>query len=578
MKWHIICLLNIVWLYVYPIWVVGFPPTTDPEPDSVLATTTVSSSKSSSGVSCCWSQWSAVTLAYAVSPGRVTLCRWRLAWKHSRRASRKRRQLQKPLASPREDGLCLHVATDREDVRAAAKCGPSGQPKFTSQQGSRIPLRMVLRPGVILTGRGVQLRPMIARLGEGIDEYRALWADKVQFRAAIQHLLDRPCPLCGQALGFRCIGSDRRSVIPPGSRERVWFRVQKVECRACKSNTRILPTFCLPFKSHHAQTIQNALENCWRRNNSYRDTAGILNQSRPPDGQYRGHTLPYEWTIWLGGLAVHLPQLLVWLGFQLLEHSVLDEYFLEQDNDADNHRIFAVTVQDSDTTVIWNVVRVDRNDTEAFKQTLQQLKEVGVRLRAVTSDGWPAILRAVREELEGTIHLLCYFHTKKNVYETLEKYRKANKLPANAPELAEWRRAFFDVLDAPTPGLYRARLRELTRRVADEPILLARCQSFQKKSHYNTWRLRSPLLAATSSLVELTFKQLTRKVESLYSFRRSRCDAAQKSLTVWALVRNFVPYLPGAKHEERSPAQLAGVDLQGLPRLQYVNLKLSEVT
>jgi len=134
------------------------------------------------------------------------------------------------------------------------------------------------------------------------------------------------------------------------------------------------------------------------------------------------------------------------------------------------------------------------------------------------------------------------------------------------------------VLDASTPKLYQARLRKLTRRVADEPILLARCKSLQKKSHYNTWRLRSPLLAATSSLVELTFKQLTRKVESLYSFRRSKCNAAQKSLIVWALVRNFIPYLPGAKHEGRSPAQLAGVDLQGLPWLQYVNLKFSEVT
>ncbi len=77
-------------------------------------------------------------------------------------------------------------------------------------------------------------------------------------------------------------------------------------------------------------------------------------------------------------------------------------------------------------------------------------------------------------------------------------------------------------------------------------------------------------------MVELTFKLLTRKVESLYSFRRSKCNAAQKSLVVWALVRDFVPYLPGAKYAGRSPAQLAGVDLQGLPWLQYVNLKLSE--
>lgn len=32
----------------------------------------------------------------------------------------------------------------------------------------------------------------------------------------------------------------------------------------------------------------------------------------------------------------------------------------------------------------------------------------------------------------------------------------------------------------------------------------SRQASFQKKSHYNTWRLHSPLLVATSSLVEST--------------------------------------------------------------------------
>lgn len=508
--------------------------------------------------------WSDIVWAYGALPERLPV------WRRTRRAERPKKKRPDRKANP--------STTKPPPEQADPKSEDEHEPP-PADQDARIPLRLVLRPGVILTKRGVQLRPMIARLGDDVPAYQALWADRDAFKAAIRHLLHRSCPLCGGESGFRCIGSDRRSVIPPaGSKERVWFRVQKVKCRDCEAITRILPTFCFPFKSHHVQTIQNALENCWRRNNSYRDTTGIMNQSRPPDEQYVGHTLPYEWTIWLGGLAIHLPQLLVWLGLQLPRHSLLDEYFMEQDNGTDNHRIFGVTLQDPESTVIWNILRVDRNDTAAFKQALQQIKAVGIQLRAITSDGWPAILRAVREELEGAIHLLCYFHAKKNVFETLEKYRKAKKLPEDAPELTMWRRAFFDVLDAPTPKLYRARLRKLTKRVADEPILLSRCKSLQRKSHYNTWRMRSPLLAATSSLVELSFKQLTRKAESMYSFRRSKCNAAQKSLIVWALVRDFVPYLPGAKYAGQSPAQLAGVDLEGLPWLQYVNLKLSEVT
>lgn len=511
--------------------------------------------------------WFGVIGAYGALPERVT------SWRRTSRRARKAERRQKQRVDRKVNSSAAPPPPEPADPKSEAE----GEAPPVDQE-ARISVRMVLKPGVILTKRGVQLRPMMARLGADAPAYQALWATREQFKAAIHPLLHRRCPLCDGESGFRCIGSDRRSVIPPRRKDRVWFRVQKVECRECGAITRILPTFCLPFKSHHAQTIQNALENCWRRNTSYRDTTGILNQSRPPDGKYGGHTLPYEWTIWLGGLALHLPQFLVWLGLQLPRHSVLDEYFMAQDNGTDNHRIFAVTLQDPESTAIWHILRVDRNDTAAFKQALHQIKAVGIHLRAVTSDGWPAILRAVREELEDTIHLLCYFHAKKNIFETLEKYRQAKKLSADAPELAAWRQAFFEVLDAPTPKRYRARLRKLTKRVADEPILLARCKSLQKKSRYNTWRLRSPSLAATSSLVELSFKQLTRKAESMYSFRRSKCDAAQKSLIVWALVRNFVPYLPGAKYAGQSPAQLAGVDLEGLPWLQYVNLKLSEVT
>jgi hypothetical protein len=560
MKWHIICLVTTLLLTAKPITVATLP-TADHERSRPSLVVSASAPHSDIQGLFSWAYWSAVVWAYGAGPRRVTLCSSRPT------SSRKERQAKRGRPAP----------AGKTAAQSVAEPELSGEAPVVPEGSGWVPLQMVLRPGVLLTRRGIQLRPIIARLGQDVEAYRMLWNDRERFKAAIEPLLHRSCPLCEGQNGFCCLGSDKRSLIPPGSKDRVWFRVQKVQCRDCGAGTRILPTYCIPFKSHHAQTIQNALENCWRRNTSYRDTTAILNQSRPADGQYVGHTLPYEWTIWLGGLAIHLPQLLVWLGLQLPRYGLLDEYFMDQDKGTDNRRIFSITMQDPESTVIWNMVRVDSNNTDAFKQTLQELKAVGVHLRAITSDGWPAILRAVREELEGTIHLLCYFHAKKNVFETLEKYRKAKKLPDDAPELLEWRRAFFGVLDAPSYKLYRSRLRKLTKRVANEPLLLARCASLQKKSHYNTHRLRSPLLAATSSRVELAFKFLTRKAESLYSFRRSRCNAAQKSLTVWALVRNFIPYLPDAQYAGQCPAELAGVDLEGLPWLQYINLKLSEV-
>ena len=51
-----------------------------------------------------------------------------------------------------------------------------------AEQAARISLRLVLKPVVILTKRGAQLRPMIARLGDDVPAYHALWADRDAFK------------------------------------------------------------------------------------------------------------------------------------------------------------------------------------------------------------------------------------------------------------------------------------------------------------------------------------------------------------------------------------------------------------
>lgn len=451
MKWHFVYLAVIVWLVVSPHDVEGSQVE---DQASLEIACEIRSQVPERGRNDVFArtQWQAVVELYGVYHSGT---HWRLAARSWRTPSRRPFGKKK---RPKKKRVSVRSVSEPANGLKPVAADTGDKPETSDEEDERIPFRMVFRPGVLLTKQGLRLRPMIARLGKDANEYLALWQDKDRFKAVIDPLLGRSCPLCEGKSGFRCIGSAKRSVIPVGQKERVWFRVKKVACRDCNIITRILPTFCIPYKSHHAQTIQNALDNCWRRNNSYRDTTGILNQTRPADGQYQGHTLPYEWTIWLGGLVIHLPQFLVWLGLSLPRHGLLDEYFMEQDNGTDNHRIFAVTVQDPKTTAIWNIVRVDRNDTEAFKQTLHHLQQAGVHLRAITTDGWPAILRAVREELEGTIHLLCYFHAKKNVFETLEKYRRAKKLPKDAPELTQLRQAFFDILEAPNAKLYRARL------------------------------------------------------------------------------------------------------------------------
>lgn len=278
MKWHIVCLIAILLLAIQPITVASLPPANQGCFNASLAVLVSASHHPIVWGLSWWTSWSTVVWAYGACPGRVTL------YRRSPTSARKKRRHQKERSTPAHGHARPMPASGKTAAQPVTETEPPGEASVASEDSGHISLRMVLRPGVILTKRGIQLRPIIARLGQTVAEYRTSWNDKEQFKAAIEPSLHRSCPRCGGQSGFRCVGSDKRSVIPPGRKERVWFRVQKVECRDCGAKTRILPTFCIPFKSHHAQTIQNVLENCWRRNTSYRDTTAILNQSRPADG------------------------------------------------------------------------------------------------------------------------------------------------------------------------------------------------------------------------------------------------------------------------------------------------------
>ncbi len=327
MKWHIICLIIIWWSLVNPIEGCAPSAITQVLPGVAHSAATPAPDQHTRSL-LLWNKWQANNLLYGAyhfdcgwTPPPFSTRPGRVSFKPKKQLGKRRDS--RP--SSAERGSTTKRATGPKSAQSVNpnSCKPSAKDEKTT----RIPLHMVLRPGVMLTKAGIRLRPMIARLGQDVGEYIVLWNDKGRFQAAIAHLLGRSCPLCEGTTGFGRIGSTKRSVIPPGDKERVWFRVQKVRCKDCGAITRILPTWCIPYKSHHAQTIQNVLENCWRRGNSYRDATAILNQSRPQDGQYVGHTLPYEWTIWLGGVAIHLPQFLVWLGLQLPRHGLMDEYF-----------------------------------------------------------------------------------------------------------------------------------------------------------------------------------------------------------------------------------------------------------
>ncbi len=84
----------------------------------------------------------------------------------------------------------------KERLKPVAAGTSDSEPDTLDEEDQHIPFRMVLRPGVLLTKQGIQLRLMIARLGKNTNKYQALWQNKAQFKAVIASWLGRSCPLC----------------------------------------------------------------------------------------------------------------------------------------------------------------------------------------------------------------------------------------------------------------------------------------------------------------------------------------------------------------------------------------------
>jgi len=171
MKWHVICLVTIFLVTVDPIECVS-PLAIDQEPFYAPFTITVLASHHSGNDLFLWTHWSAMVWLYGACPGRVTLCRWKLTWRWA--FSRKKRPTKKGRPVPANSRSSPTPVSGKTVAQPVTDLGPSSAAPVAAEGKVGVPSRIVLRPGVILTQRGIQLRPMIARLGEDVEEYRAL--------------------------------------------------------------------------------------------------------------------------------------------------------------------------------------------------------------------------------------------------------------------------------------------------------------------------------------------------------------------------------------------------------------------
>ena len=118
--------------------------------------------------------------------------------------------------------------------------------------------------------------------------------------------------------------------------------------------------------------------------------------------------------------------------------------------------------------------------------------------------------------------------------------------------------------------MLRLRVKGLDDAAFQHPLLQARLEELTANAARYTCHQKRHGLTPTTSLVDNFLKQVKRKLRQVESFRDQASTHA--FFRAMATVRNFVPFLPGAKNAHQSPFMLAGGETFDLPWVQVMNV------
>ncbi len=100
-------------------------------------------------------------------------------------------------------------------------------------------------------------------------------------------------------------------------------------------------------------------------------------------------------------------------------------------------------------------------------------------------------------------------------------------------------------------------------------LLRQRLEELKENAVHYTCHKKRKGITRTTSIVDNFLKIVKRKLRQVESFRDKECTRI--SFQAMANVRNFVPFLPGAKKAHKSPFMLAQGDTYNLPWIQVMN-------
>jgi len=356
--------------------------------------------------------------------------------------------------------------------------------------------------------------------------------------------------------GFR--GKPRKTFTTVGKKE---FSIRMVQCLSCGQKFSILPSF-LPREKHYClQIMGQVLETMLRFGNSIQGAMQSLNLIKNP---VKSKQTIIDWLKWMGTL--HPAVVLTRAGVKGSGYLQEDEGFEKEPN----LRTYSVVMVDPANMLVWHCDYTDSVDEETLVCSFENfVRKIEFKILGVTKDKWLASTNALKKVFKSIWIGFCNRHFLKKLYLDLDEYGKKNN--CSAKEISNLYKKVKTILKQASSGIaLRIRLDGLTDEAFNYPPVKARLESLKESAVHYTCANKRKGITRTTSIVDNFLKIVKRKLKQVESFR----DPLLTKYVFRAMgnVRNFLPFLPGAKNAHKSPFMLANGETFDLPWIQTMNV------
>jgi hypothetical protein len=325
----------------------------------------------------------------------------------------------------------------------------------------------------------------------------------------------------------------------------------------------LLPSFLAREKHAALDLIGHVVRKMTLFGQSQRATLADLELLLP--GRHSLHTLQ-EWLSWFG---TRHPA-------QILSHAGITGtgYFQEDEGVEDEAglRTYTVAMVEPTTLLVWHLDYTDHLDEETLAASFTAfLRHLDFTVLGVTKDRWEPATKALKSVFHGLWLAFCHRHELKKWREALRAYQQATHASGSTCQTLYRRIAtLLDTAESATVLRLKLKRVEHDDPAFTHPLLRPRMEALRTYAVRYTCHHKRLGLTKTTSIVDNFFKQVKRKLRQVESFRDQR--STRLFFRAMATVRNFVPFLSGAKHAHQSPFMLAGGEAYGLPWAQVMNV------